>query len=253
MMNFRVVLALATAGLLTPAACGSGSGPSGPRRGSGGAAAGSSGAAGKGAGSAGSAGRGGSHAGRGGSAASGGNAASGGDAGSAVAGRGGAGGGSGNTSGGEGGQGTAAAAGTMPGDGGEGSGGEGGDNGGCPDGTSSCNDDCVDDTKELWLFTGLDGCSVTWSIYLRVPPGAVVTAGQAHDYDASNDLYDCDDDGNGETPSTIEVGEFLEQPFVDGDCVDFCSRGSGFHDTAVMQADSLCFTPSATTLYYEVD
>ena len=117
----------------------------------------------------------------------------------------------------------------------------------------SCNDECVDETKELWLFTGLDGCGVTWSMYLRVRAGAAVAVGQTTDYPAWEDNYDCDGNGSMETPSSADIGEFLKQPFVDGTCVSFCTLGSGFHDAALEEADSLCFTPSSTTLYFDVE
>jgi hypothetical protein len=257
MMNLRVLFGLGTMGLLMPLSCGSGSDHSTPRRASGGNA-GSAGASGKGgasgkSGSGGSAGRSGATGGRAGKSGRGGSETSGGEAGDETRGSGGSLGGSSNTGGGEGGQGAASGSGGVSGSGAAASAGEGGDDGGCSAGTFPCNGECVDETKELWLFKGKDGCSVEFSTYLRVPAGAVVTAGQTSNYEAWNDVYDCDGNGSAETPSPMEVGEFLKQPFVDGTCAAFCTTGSGFHDTELTEAESLCFLPSATTLYFDVE
>jgi hypothetical protein len=261
MVNLRVLLGLGTMGLLMPLSCGSGSNHSTPRRASGGNA-GSAGASGKGgaggksgaSSSGGSAGRSGSTGGRAGKAGHGGSDTNGGEAGDDSRGSGGSLGGSSNTGGGEGGQGAASgSSGVSGGSGDAASAGEGGDDGGCSAGTFLCNGECVDETKELWLFKGKDGCSIEYSTYLRVPAGAAVTTGQANNYESWNDTYDCDGNGSAETSSPVEVGEFLKQPFVDGTCAAFCTTGSGFHDTELTQAASLCFPPSETTLYFDVE
>jgi hypothetical protein len=119
---------------------------------------------------------------------------------------------------------------------------------GCPEGQSRCDGACVP-KLDTWLFSGLDGCGVVHRVYIIVPPGTSVDMGSNHDYPAWQDMYDCDRDGVGETPSPGSPDVYLVQPFVGGQCVAFCSYGSGAYFPSLGRASfSQCHPPDDGTV-----
>lgn len=127
------------------------------------------------------------------------------------------------------------------------------DAGPCGPDLVSCHDECVDPTRELWEFRGVDGCDRTNLIYVRVDSGSVVTIGNAHDYPVWTDTYDCDDDGTPETPSTAEVGELQSQPFVDGTCASHCVRGAGYREPVLTRVEGVCFEDGPRVTYVNLE